>query len=113
MHVKTFVIAMLPQQLDPILQQLTSAAAPEKRAEIKQQLVDCINYLLVHDFPRLVQVLYRVDVNESRLKELLQQQPQTDAAVLLADILLQRQEEKIKTRSSFLYDNDVPEEDKW
>ncbi len=113
MLVKTFVIAMLPQQMDLILQQLTVEASFDKKQEIKQQLIDCINYLLIHDFARLVQTLYRVDVNEARLKQLLQEHPQTDAAVLIADLLMERQEEKLKTKSSFPYNDTIPEDEKW
>jgi hypothetical protein len=104
---------MISQQIDPILQQLNNKLSLTKREEIRQQLINCINYLLVHDFARLVQTLYRVDVSEQKLKQLLQEQPQTDAAVLIADLLIQRQEEKIKTKSSFPYNNNIPEDEKW
>lgn len=104
---------MLPQQIDPILQQVAVESSVLRKEEIKQQLVNCINYLLVHDFARLVQTLYRIDVNENKLKQLLQEQPQTDAAVLLADLLIQRQEEKLKTKGSFPYNNSIPEDEKW
>lgn len=113
MLVKTFIIAMMPQQIDPILQQLTVDTSFDKKEEIKQQLVNGINYLLIHDFARLVQTLYRVDVNETRLKQLLQDHPQTDAAVLIADLLMERQEEKLKTKSSFPYNDTIPEDEKW
>ena len=104
---------MLPQQIDPILQQLGLNSSSTKKEELKRQLVDCINYLLVNDFARLVHTLYRVDVNEKKLKQLLKDQPGTDAAVLIADLLLQRQEEKRKTKSSFPHNNDIPDNEKW
>jgi hypothetical protein len=110
---KTFAFEMLPQQIDPILQQVNVESSILRKEEIKQQLVNCINYLLVHDFARLVQTLYRIDVNENKLKQLLQDQPQTDAAVLIADLLIQRQEEKIKTKSSFPYNDSIPEDEQW
>jgi hypothetical protein len=68
---------------------------------------------LLHDFNKLVQILYKIDVNEQRLKELLQANPQTDAAVIIADLLIQRQQEKIKTKEVFNSTNDIAEEDKW
>jgi hypothetical protein len=60
-----------------------------------------------------VQILYRVDVSEQKLKELLQKNPGTDAAVIIADLLIERQEEKVKIKNSFQYNNDIPDEDKW
>jgi hypothetical protein len=58
-------------------------------------------------------VLYRVDVSEPKLKNLLQANPQTDAAVIIADLLIERQAEKIKTRESFKGKRDIPEDEKW
>ncbi|MET0465652.1 MAG: hypothetical protein ABW007_20995 [Chitinophagaceae bacterium] len=60
-----------------------------------------INRLLLHDFDRLIAILYRIDVSEYRLKDLLQQQPGEDAAKLIASLLIERQQQKLKTRSEF------------
>lgn len=87
-----------------------------QRQELKDQLIFYVNHLLLHDFNKLVQILYRVDVSERKLKELLQENPQTDAALIIADLLIKRQEEKIKIRKAFKTrpstDNSIGEE-KW
>lgn len=92
---------------------ITSVLAPVQREELRQQLITTVNHLLVHDFGRLVQILYRVDVNEFTLRRLLQEQPGTDAAEIIANLLLERQEQKIRTRQSFRPGDNIPEEDKW
>jgi hypothetical protein len=84
-----------------------------QKEEMKEHLVLYLNYLLLHDFNKLVQILYRVDVSEQKLKEFLQSNPQKDAAVVMADLLIQRQEEKIKTKESFKSNTDIPDEEKW
>lgn len=84
-----------------------------QKLEMREPLIDYINYLLIHDFNKLVHVLYRVDVNEQKLKELLKANAQTDASVIIADLLIQRQEEKLKTKEAFKSNRDIPEEDKW
>ena len=84
-----------------------------QKLEMKEQLTVYINHLLLHDFNKLVQILYRVDVDEKKLKELLQQGKDTDAAVIIADLLIQRQEEKVKTKEAFKSDDNIPDEDKW
>ena len=84
-----------------------------EKLEARGHLADYINYLLLHDFNKLVSILYRVDVSESKLKETLQQNPQIDAAILIANMLIARQEEKLKTKSEFSSDNTITEEDKW
>lgn len=104
---------MLPQQIDPLLQQLSVGSSPAEKEAIEQRLTDCLNYLLVHDFASLVQILYRVDVNEQKLKQVLSEQPETDAAALIAGLLMQRQEEKLKAKSSFPYNDSIPEDEKW
>jgi len=72
-----------------------------------------VNDLIVNDFNQLVLFLYRVDVNENKLKKLLHDNPGMDAAVLITELLIERQIEKIKTRSSFKKQDDIPENEKW
>lgn len=76
-------------------------------------LVDHINQLLLTDVPRLIQVLYRLDVEEKKIKDLHKQQPGTDAAVLIARLMIQRQQEKIIARKKFNTGRDIPEDEKW
>jgi len=92
---------------------LTSQLTAVQKEEMKYHLIFYINHLLLHDFDKLVQILYRVDVSENKLKEVLQKNPGTDAAIIIADLLIQRQEEKIKTKEAFKSNNDIPGEDKW
>lgn len=66
----------------------------------KARLALLLNDMILHDFESLVQLLYRVDVPENRLKQLLQQ-PHTDAGLLLANLLIERQEQKMALRKQF------------
>ena len=73
-----------------------------------------INYLINHDFEKLVFYLYRIDVNESRMKYLLDQKEGENAAGLIADLIIERQLEKIKSRQQFRQrDKDIDENEKW
>jgi hypothetical protein len=96
-----------------LLAGMNAEASLVAKQEIKQKLAAYINDLLVHDFSGLVQLLYRVDVDEQKLKDLLRQYPQEDAGLLIAELIVQRQEEKLKARSSSSPDKDIPEQDKW
>ena len=64
--------------------------------ELKQKLALHINDLINHNFEKLVYYLYRVDVNERKLKYLLHENVGSDAAVIIADLIIERQMEKIK-----------------
>lgn len=92
---------------------LNSQLTAIHKAELREHLILYINHLLLHDFNKLVQILYKIDVNEEKLKELLQKNPGTDAAVIIADLLILRQEGKIKAKEAFKSNNNIPEEDKW
>lgn len=87
--------------------------------ELREKLVIHITYLINHDFEKLVFYLYRIDVNESRMKKLLDQKEGENAAGLIADLIIERQLQKIKSRQqSDSYrtpqqDNDIDENEKW
>jgi hypothetical protein len=82
--------------------------------EIRLQLRAAINNLIRNDFQQLVHILYRVDVNERKLKFLLQENVGEDAAVIIADLIITRQMEKITSRQQFSQRNDeMNDEEKW
>lgn len=76
-------------------------------------LVEGIRELINKDFEQLVQVLYRIDVSEKKLKETLKTHSDQDAAVLIADLIIARQAEKKSVRNNDKRNNDIREEDRW
>jgi hypothetical protein len=73
-----------------------------------------INTLIKNDFNFLVQILYRIDVNESKLKQVLKENPTEDAGKIIAALLIERQLQKVNTRKQFKNkDNNFSEEEKW
>jgi hypothetical protein len=91
-------------------------ALPEQLSleELREKLTAYINHLINHDFEKLVFYLYRVDINEKKMKQLLDQQNGEHAAELIADLVIERQIQKIKSRREFRQrDNDISEEEKW
>ena len=108
-----FVVVMNDfEQIEQLLNQNKQLTVVQKE-NLRDQLVNLINHLLLNDFNKLVQVLYRVDVSEQKLKELLQKNPTTDAAVIITDLLIERQEEKIKLKNSFKTNNNISDDDRW
>lgn len=81
-----------------LLQSLQFPLPEAEQKGVKQQLERYINYLVQHDFGRLVQLLYIVDVDEQKLKSILLQQPGQDAAQIIAGLIISRQEEKARSR---------------
>ncbi len=65
------------------------------------QLEDFINECIKSDFSRLVQLLYRIDVSEQKLKTILQANPNEDAGKLIAAVIVERLAATKKARESF------------
>ena len=84
--------------------------SPEWYHELRQAINDLIN----KDFSQLIRVLYQADVSEQKLKRLLDQNPGTDAATIISDLLLERQLQKIKTRKNFESNQpEAPGDERW
>ncbi|RZL98699.1 MAG: hypothetical protein EOO88_60375 [Pedobacter sp.] len=77
------------------------------------QLIARINWLILHDFERLVNTLYRIDVSEKKINALLKDFPQTDAAAIIAELVIRREEEKYRSRQQFRSNDDNGQEERW
>jgi hypothetical protein len=83
-------------------------------SEQREQLAAAINDCILTDFDRLLQLLYRLDIDEMKLRALLKDIPGKDAGLIITDLIIERQVQKIKSRQQFNQrDNDISEEDKW
>ena len=99
-----------------ILQKEFLLRLPEKIsiAGLKEMLSAHINYLITHNFNHLVSLLYRIDVSETKLKTLLKENPGEDAGKIIAELIIERQLQKIKTRQQFNQrEQNISDEEKW
>lgn len=87
---------------------------PEKRSieELKLFLSGYISHLMNNNPDKLVSILSRVDVSEKTLKANLQNQDE-NASSIMAQMIIERQLEKIKTRERYRSNDDVSEDEKW
>lgn len=86
---------------------------PEKRDLLYTKLKEEVNHLINEDFDKLVQILYRIDVPEKKLRQLLMDNPTTDAADTIAKLIMERQIQKARSRAQFKPNRDIPEDEKW
>ena len=70
-------------------------------------LIAYINDCIQHDFNKLVQLLYRIDVSEEKLKYILQLNPNEDAAKLIAAVIVERLAATKAARASFSTTNKI------
>lgn len=80
---------------------------------LKKALSEKVNSLINEDFPALVQLLYRMDIPEQRLRMLLEGKRDENAADIIAEMMIERQLQKIEVRKSFRKENDVSENESW
>jgi hypothetical protein len=109
---------MIPvnKELIPEINQSLEISLPDtiSPGELRENLVAHINHLINHDFEKLVSLLYRIDVNESKMKQLLELKKGENAAGLITDLIIERQLQKIKSHQQFSQrDNNIDENEKW
>ncbi|HUM46576.1 MAG TPA: hypothetical protein PLD84_06595 [Chitinophagales bacterium] len=63
-------------------------------------LVQKIDFLLDNDFEKLLQLLYRIDVDENKAKTALAKKADLKPSEVLADLVIDRMMEKAKSRIS-------------
>lgn len=76
-----------------------------------EELSNYINHLLNTDFEKVVSLLYRIDVDENKIKKLLENT--TNSSLIIAQAIIERQLQKIKSRQEHRRDNNISEEEKW
>jgi hypothetical protein len=104
----------MEQTVIAVAEQLGLSVISRSQEEQLKMLEAEVNRLLVQDFDRLVAILYRVDVSEHKLKQLLKEKPDEDAARIIVMLLIERQGEKIKTRQEFRTDIDhIDDNERW
>ena len=80
----------------------------------REELISTINDLIVTDFEKLVFVLYRIDVNEAKIKSLLATRTDTNAGELIADAIIERIQQKKVAKEIFKQQNHTEsKEEKW
>ena len=107
-----------PQELIKILNTELAIDLPEKTSidDLEKRIAEHINHLIQHNFQQLVVILYRVDVSEEKLKTLLHENTDTDAASIIAGLIIERELQKIKSRREYKKgenNQNISEEEKW
>jgi hypothetical protein len=81
--------------------------------KIREELIHLINELINKDFYALIQLLYRIDVSENKIRLYLNENSVNDSAPVLADLIIERQIEKIESRKKFTQKNKIEDDEKW
>lgn len=96
-----------------INQSLNTSIDATSLEELRKKLSAYINQLINTDFEKLISLLYRIDVNETKLRCLLDASEGRNAAQLIADLIIERQLQKIESRKNSKPEDDIPEDERW
>lgn len=88
--------------------------AGNNEEDFKKNLAAFLNKLINQDFEKLVMILYRLDVNEKKIKDLLAEKNDTDAGLVIAQAIIDRQKQKIEARKKYTPpEHNIPDDEKW
>ncbi len=89
----TEVIKAINQSLD------TDFRTNDATEVFRSRLSAYINELINHDLNKLISLLYRIDVSEKKLSQMLKDQKGENASMLIADMIIDRQLKKIESKN--------------
>lgn len=83
--------------------------------EFRKYIIAKINHWINNDFEHLLYMLYRIDVHEDKVRKLMAAQKGENAAEIIADLIIERQRQKIESRKLFknVPPKDVDENEMW
>jgi len=68
---------------------------------LKNYLESAISKLLDEDFNRLLNAMYRIDIREDQLADALNTTDQSQVATKIADLIIQRELQKVRSRKKY------------
>ncbi len=91
------------------LQDITQSLAPYFALQengytydvLLKRVAEEVQYLIDYDLNKLWNLLYRIDVPEKKVKEVIETTPFTQHSLLIAQLILKRQQEKITSRKNY------------
>lgn len=91
----------LPERVADELASPKSNSQQEARSQLVSALTPVVGNMLDQSFEQLIHTLYRIDLPEPIVVELLEKSPPARLATLLAEAIVDRQLEKVKWREKY------------
>jgi hypothetical protein len=97
------------QSLESVIQGLTTEKVT---GAVHDLLAARISEVILTDFPGLIQLLYRLDISERKLKAATEGHTQEEIASIIAGLIIERQVQKAKSRQEYKNPG-ISEEERW
>jgi hypothetical protein len=102
------------KEYEQSIAQVFALSTIEPKQNFEQILAQQINRLIDQDFQQLLFLLYKVDVDEKKLKRVLQEKKDENAGLLIAQLVIERQKQKLASKASFSPNVDEKtDEERW
>lgn len=85
----------------------TTPAPPAAYDDLQDRLTARVEFMLRHDYERLLSLLYLLDVREGDLRTALETSGEAAKAEALAQLILDRETEKIESRKTYLRERSI------
>ncbi|MCH7959221.1 MAG: hypothetical protein IID08_03750 [Candidatus Hydrogenedentes bacterium] len=85
----------------------TTPSSPAAYDELRDRLIARVAFMLRHDYERLLSSLYLLDVCERDLRAALETSGDAEQAKALAQLILDRETEKVESRKKYLRERSV------
>lgn len=98
---------VLRETRDILFRNLEIASSAEESAvnpsyeELKRMIAERIRQMLSTNYEQLLNLLYRIDIPESRVAEALSEYPPNEVPEMLAEMIIERQRQKVVTRQQY------------
>ena len=93
--------------------QITFSEKVNSIEQLKDLLALQFNELINTDFNRLIRLLYTIDVDEMKLKRLLDVNKTKNAGEIIAELVIERQLQKIRSRQNYKRNENISDDEKW
>ena len=85
--------------------------------DLEKKWASHFNYLIQNDFSGMLNLFYRIDISEDKLRRVLRENPDENAGKLITTLVIERLLQKLRSRKEFQsrsesFSNDSDEE-KW
>lgn len=80
---------------------------------LRNRLADRLEQLISEDFQQFIFLLYRIDISEKRVQAILEENTGYPAYQAIAELIMERQLQKIASRAAFRNDQLPDDEERW
>lgn len=92
--------SLLPDTIQSI-QKYAEIEHADSYEKLREALTSIVTYLLLHDMEKLLNILYRIDVNEPKVKAAFAQNDPKLIAPEIARLILEREIQKAESRKKY------------